>query len=139
MKTSISAIAAACLLCSCGFMTPAQQYAGDKQAETDIAVLQGYVANPFGDEYHTTIIGYTKMETTGPGEHKKFGLHGFTDYPKEIQVLPGEYDVQVYCFKELTSYRPSTTLSLRAGQTYLLKCRVREGEALITVNGQRMG
>lgn len=134
MKTTLTAIVAASLLCSCGFMTPAKQYGGDKQAPQDIAVIQSHVGNPFANEYHATITGYTRMETTGPGEHRQFGLPGFTDYPKEIHVLPGEYQVQVSCFNVLSSYRPSTTLSLDAGQTYELRCHVRDGQALITVN-----
>jgi hypothetical protein len=136
MKTSITVIAAASLLCSCGFMTPAQQYAGEKRAQTDTALIQGYVGNPFADEYLTTITGYTKMETAGSGEHKTFGLPGFTDYPREIHVLPGVYAVEVYCFRGLTSYRPSTTASLQAGQTYTLTCKVRDGEALATLNAR---
>ena len=114
-------------------MTPAKQYAGDGLGASDIAVIKSYVGNPFSDEYHATITGYTKNEPTGPGEQKKFGLPGFTDYPSEIHVLAGEYEVQVYCFKGLSSHRPSKTLPLQAGKTYFLKCEVRGGQAVIEV------
>jgi hypothetical protein len=133
MKTTLTAIVAASMLCSCGFMTPAQQYAGDQQAPGAIAVIQSYVGNPFADEYHATITGFTKLEANGAGEHKNFGLPGFTDYPREIHVLPGEYEVRLSCFKALSGYRPAKTLSLSAGQTYLLTCSVRDGEAIIAV------
>ena len=135
MKTIITIIAAS-MLCSCGFMTPAKQYAGDGQAVNAIAVIQSYVGSPFADEYHATITGYTKMEPAGASESKKFGLPGFTDYPKEIQVLPGEYEVQVYCFKGFSSHRPRKTLTLQAGTTYWLKCDVRDGESVIEVNAK---
>lgn len=137
MKNTITVIAAS-MLCSCGFMTPAKQYAGDSQGATDIAVIQSYVGNPFADEYHATITGYTKIGSTGPGERKKFGLPGFTDYPSEIHVLPGEYEVQVYCFKALSSHRPRKTLTLQAGTTYLLKCDVRDGQAVIEVHANSL-
>ena len=65
---------------------------------------------------------------------KKFGLPGFTDYPSEIHLLAGEYDVQIYCFKGLTSYRPHKTLALQAGKTYLLQCGVEDGQPFIHVN-----
>ena len=133
MKNIIAAIGAF-MLCSCGFMTPVKQYAGDGQGASDIAVIKSYVENPFSDEYHATIIGYTKNEPTGPGEQKKFGLPGFTDYPSEIHVLAGEYEVQVYCFKGFSSHRPRKTLKLQAGQTYLLKCEVRDGKTDIKVH-----
>jgi len=135
MKNVIPFIAAS-MLCSCGFMTPAKQYAGDSKGVTDIAVLQSYVGTPFGDEYHATITGYTKIESNGPGEQKKFGLPGFTDYPSEIHVLPGEYEVQVYCFKGFSSHRPKKTLTLQAGQIYLLKCDIRNDQAFISVDPQ---
>jgi len=112
-------------------MTPAKQYAGESLGAPSIAVIKSYVGNPFLDEYHATITGYTKLESTGPGEHKAFGLPGFTDYPNEIHVLPGEYEVQVYCFKALSSHRPTKTLPVQAGKTYLLKCDVRDGQAVI--------
>ena len=133
MKKIISIIVAS-MLCSCGFMTTAKQYAGNRQGVNAIAVIQSYVENPFADEYHATITGYTKIEPIGPSEIKKFGLPGFTDYPSEIHVLPGEYEVQVYCFKGFSSYRPRKTLTLQAGQTYLLQCDVRDGQAVIEVH-----
>jgi hypothetical protein len=132
-KISISAVMAA-MLCSCGFMTPTQQYAGDALGATDIAVVKGYLGKPFSGDYHATITGYIKNESFGPGERKKFGLPGFTDYPNEIHVKAGEYEVQLYCFKGLTSHRPTKTLALQAGKTYLLQCEVRDGQALIHVN-----
>lgn len=132
MKNIIIVIAVS-MLCSCGFMTPVKQYAGDSQGVSDIAVIQGYEGKPFADEYHATIIGYKKIVSSGSGEQKTFGLPGFTDYPKEIHVLPGEYEVQVYCFKGFSSHRPSKTLMLQAGQTYLLKCNVRDDQAFIEV------
>lgn len=135
MKNVITVIATS-LLCSCGFMTPAKQYAGGGLGEPDIAVIQSYVGIPFSDEYHATITGYTKIESNGSDKEKNFGLPGFTDYPSEIHVLPGEYEVQVYCFKGFSSHRPKKTLTLQAGQTYLLKCDVRNNQAFIDVNSQ---
>ena len=132
-KISISVVMAA-MLCSCGFMTPAKQYAGDGLGLSDVAVIKGYLGTPFSGDYHATIIGYTKNESNGPGELKKFGLPGFTDYPNEIHVLAGEYEVQVYCFRGLTSHRPKKALALQAGNTYVLQCEVRDGLALIHVN-----
>jgi hypothetical protein len=131
IKNIITIIAATSMLCSCGFMTPVKQYAGDSLGVSDIAVIQAYEGNPFADEFHATIIGYKKIESNGSGEQKKFRLPGFTDYPKEIHVLPGEYEVHVYCFKGFSSYRPKKTLTLLAGQTYLLKCEMRDGQAFI--------
>jgi hypothetical protein len=129
MKIIISIITVS-LLCSCGFMTPAKQYAGDRQDVKAIAVIQSYVENPLADEYHATITGYTKFEPSGVKESKKFG---FTDYPSEIHVLPGEFEVNIYCFKGFTSYRPKIKLALQAGQTYLLNCEVLQGRAFIKV------
>jgi hypothetical protein len=122
------------MLGACGFMTPVKQYAGDVQGTSGIAVIKGFVGNPFSDDFHATIRGYSKLESPGSGEQKQFGIPGFTDYPSEIQVLAGEYKVQVYCFRGFTSYRPSTTLSLLVGQTYLLKCKVRDGQAVVDVH-----
>ncbi len=122
------------MLCACGFMTPAKQYSGDALRLSDIAVIKGYLGTLFSDDYHATIIGYTKNESIGPGERKKFGLPGFTDYPNEIHVMAGVYEVQVYCFKGPTSHRPTKTLALQAGKTYLLQCEVLDGQALIHVN-----
>ena len=134
MKKLSLAVAMAAMLCSCGFMTPAKQYAGDTVSPSDVAVIKGYLGTAFSGDYHATIISYAKNESNGPGERKKFGLPGFTDYPNEIHVLAGRYDVQVYCFKGLTSHRPTKTLALQAGKTYLLQCEVRDGQALIHVN-----
>ena len=124
----------AAMLCSCGFMTPAKQYEGDGQGLSDVAVIKGYLGTAFSGDYHATIIGYTKSESNGPSERKKFGLPGFSDYPNEIHVLAGEYEVQVYCFKGLTSHRPTKTLAVEAGKTYALQCEVRDGQPVIHVN-----
>lgn len=121
------------MLGACGFMTPAKQYAGEVQGVSGIAVIKGFVGKPFSEDFHATIRGYSKIESSAPGEHKQFGIPGFTDYPNEIQLLAGSYNVQVYCFNGFTSYRPSTTLPLQVGKTYMLKCEVREGEASIDV------
>lgn len=134
MKNILIAAVAASMLGACGFMTPAKQYAGDVQGVAGIAVIKGFVGRPFSDDFHATIRGYTKLEPSGPGEHKQFGLPGFTDYPSEIQVLAGEYKVQVYCFNGFTSYRPSTTVALQLGKTYWLKCEVRDDQAVIKVH-----
>lgn len=120
--------------CACGFMNPAKQYAGEDLGASDIAVIKSHVGSPFPDEYHATISGYTKSESTGFAEQKKFGLPGFTDYPKEIHVPAGEYEVQVYSFWGLTNHRPKKTLVLQAGKTYIFQCEVRDGQALIHVN-----
>lgn len=135
MKNVITIITTS-MLCSCGFMTPAKQYAGDSLGAAEIAVIQSVVGPPFADAYHATISGYTKIEPSGSGEQKEFGLPGFTDYPSEIHVLPGEYEIQVYCFKGFSSHRPKKLLALQAGQTYLLKCDVRNDQAFIDVNSQ---
>ena len=134
MKHILIATVAASMLGACGFMTPAKQYAGDVQGMSGIAVIKGFVGMPFSDDFHATIRGYSKLESSGLGEEKQFGISGFTDYPSEIQVLAGEYKVQVYCFNGFTSYRPSTTLPLLVGKTYLLKCKVRDGEAFVDVH-----
>ena len=134
MKHILIATVAASMLGACGFMTPAKQYAGDVQGMSGIAVIKGFVGMPFSDDFHATIRGYSKRESSGLGEEKQFGISGFTDYPSEIQVLAGEYKVQVYCFSGFTSYRPSTTLPLLVGKTYLLKCKVRDGEAFVDVH-----
>ena len=54
----VSAVSLSVLLCSCGFMTPAQQYAGDRKDVSEIAVIQSYHGSPLGDQYHATISGY---------------------------------------------------------------------------------
>ena len=134
MKKVFISVVMVTMLCSCGFMTPAKQYEGDGLGPSDVAVLKGYLGTAFSGDYHATIIGYTKNESNGPGEHKKFGLPGFTDYPNEIHVLAGRYEVQVYCFKGLTSHRPRKTLALQGGKTYLLQCGVEDGQPFIHVN-----
>ncbi|OHX37473.1 hypothetical protein BJL95_05470 [Methylomonas sp. LWB] len=135
MKNVMTTIAAS-MLCSCGFMTPAKQYAGDSLGPDEIAVIQSVVGSPFADAYHTTIIGYSKIEPNGSGERKEFGWPGFTDYPSEIHLLPGEYEIQVYCFKGFSSRRPKKTLAVQAGRIYRLKCDVRNDQALVTVSLQ---
>ena len=87
MKNILIATLAASMLGACGFMTPTKQYAGDVQGVSGIAIIKGYVGEPFSDDFHATIRGYSKLEISGPGEEKQFGLPGFTDYPHEIQVL----------------------------------------------------
>jgi hypothetical protein len=134
MKNILIAALAASMLIACGFMTPAKQYAGDVRSVAGIAIIKGFLGKPFSDDFHATIRGYTKLESSGTAEHKQFGLPGFTDYPSEIQVLAGEYQVQVYCFNGFTSYRPSTTVALQLGKTYWLKCEVRDGQAAIEVH-----
>jgi len=136
VKKIAIAIVITTVLCSCGFMTPAKQYEGGRLGAADIAVIKSYLGKPFSDEYHATIIGYARIESNGPGERKEFGLPGFTDYPDEIHVLAGEYEVQVYCFNGLTSHRPKKTLALQAGKTYVLKCEVQDGQALIHANAK---
>ena len=134
MKNILISIVAASTLGACGFMTPAKQYAGEVQGVAGVAVIKGFMGKPFSDDFHATIRGYTKLESSGLGEYKQFGLPGFTDYPSEIQVLAGEYKVQVYCFNGFTSYRPSTTVALKLGKTYWLKCEVSNDQATIKVD-----
>lgn len=133
MRTILIAVVAATTLSACGFMTPVKQYPGAAQEVSSIAVVKGYIGMPFSEDHHVTIVGYTKMGSAGPGEQKAFGIPGFTDYPSEIHLLAGDYKVQVYCFKGFSSYRPSTSLALEAGKTYLLQCGVRDGQAFIDV------
>lgn len=133
MKSIFIAGLTATMLSACGFMTPVKQYEGDAQGASGIAVIKGSLGVPFSDEYHATVIGYTKIAFAGPSEQKQFGLPGFTDYPSEIHLLAGEYKVQVYCFRGFTSYRPSTTFSVVPGKTYLLKCEVRDGQAVVDI------
>jgi hypothetical protein len=134
MKNILVATLAVSMLGACGFMTPTKQYAGDVQGASGIAVIKGFAGKPFSDDFHATIRGYSKFESSGSGEQKQFGIPGFTDYPREIQVLAGEYKVQVYCFNGFTSYRPTTTLPMQAGKTYLLKCEVHDGQASVVVH-----
>ncbi len=134
MKRILITTLVASTLGACGFMTPAKQYAGDVQSVSGIAVIKGFAGKPFSDDFHATIRGYSRLESSGSSEQKQFGIPGFTDYPSEIQVLAGEYKVQVYCFNGFTSYRPATTLPMQVGKTYLLKCEVHNGEALVVVH-----
>lgn len=133
MKNILLSLAASTLLGACGFMTPAKQYAGDLQSLSNVAVIKGFAGKPFSDDFHATIRGYSKLESSGSGDQKQFGIHGFTDFPSEIQVLAGEYKVYVYCFNGFTSYRPTTVLPMQVGKTYLLQCEVHDGQALIVV------
>ena len=136
MKTITIAVVMTATLCSCGFMTTTKQYEGDRLGVADVAVIKSHLGKPFSDEYHATISGYRRNESTGVGEQKKLGLPGFTDYPDEIHVLAGEYEVQVYCFNGLSSHRPRKTLALEAGKTYVLRCEVRDGQAVVHVNAK---
>ncbi len=139
MRHSLLAAAAvplSVMLCSCGFMTPAQQYAGDRKGMSEIAVIQSYHGSPLGDEYHATISGYATKPESGPPVVKRFGLPGFTDYPREIQLNPGSYALELYCFKSLTkpSFRPTLEISVQAGYAYTLKCDASEGKASVFVS-----
>ena len=131
-----AAVSLSVLLCSCGFMTPAQQYAGDRKDVSEIAVIQSYHGSPLGDEYHATISGYSHKPEAGPSVVKRFGLPGFTDYPREIQLNPGNYALELYCFKSLTkpTYRPSMAIAVKAGYAYTVKCDAADGKASVFVS-----
>ena len=124
------------VLCSCGFMTPAQQYAGNRKSTSEIAVIQSYHGTLLGEEYHATISGYSSKTETCPSVVKHFGLPGFTDYPREIQLNPGVYSLEMYCFKSLTkpTYRPTLEISVKAGYAYTVKCDASEGKATVFVS-----
>ena len=130
------AIPLSIVLCSCGFMTPAQQYAGDRKGTSEIAVIQSYHGSLLGEEYHATISGYSSKPETGLSVVKRFGLPGFTDYPREIQLNPGVYALEMYCFKSLTkpTYRPRLEISVKAGYAYTVKCDAYEGKASVFVS-----
>ena len=132
----LAAVPLSVLLCSCGFMTPAQQYAGERKVMSEIAVIQSYHGSPLGDEYHATISGYSSKPETGPSVVKRFGLSGFTDYPREIQLNPGVYALELYCFKSLTkpTFRPTLEISVKAGYAYTVKCDASEGKAAVFVS-----
>ena len=132
----LAAVMLSVLLSSCGFMTPAQQYAGDRKDGSEIAVIQSYHGNPLGDEYHATISGYATKPEAGPSVVKRFGLPGFTDYPREIQLIPGNYALELYCFKSLTkpTFRPTLDISVKAGYAYTLKCDASDGKASVFVS-----
>jgi hypothetical protein len=124
------------LLGACGFMTPAQQYAGQKKDGAEIAVVQSYVGSAFGDEYHATISGYSYQPASGNPVVKHLGLPGFTDYPREIHLDPGSYVLELYCFKSLTqpTYRPTFDIVVRAGHAYTVKCDAGAGKASVSVS-----
>jgi hypothetical protein len=124
------------LLCSCGFMTPAQQYAGDQRQVSEIAIIQSYHGSPLGDEYHATISGYSYRPDSGPSVVKWLGLPGFTDYPREIHLSPGSYALELYCFKSLTkpTFRPTFDIVVKAGTAYTLKCEAADGNATVFVS-----
>ncbi|WP_201492506.1 hypothetical protein [Rubrivivax sp. A210] len=132
----LAAVPLSVLLCSCGFMTPAQQYAGERKVMSEIAVIQSYHGSPMGDEYHATISGYSSKPETGPSVVKRFGLPGFTDYPREIQLNPGLYALELYCFKSLTkpTFRPTLEISVKAGYAYTVKCDATGGNAAVFVS-----
>ena len=113
MKIITITVAMTAMLCSIGFMTPTQQDAGDALGATDITVVKAHQGKPFSGDYHATIAGYTKNEFNAAGVQKKFGQPGFTDYPSEIYVPAGEYEVQVYYFRNLTSHRPQALYRVR--------------------------
>jgi hypothetical protein len=136
MHRSCAPVAAILLstgLCACGFMTPAKQYAGAQKDLSEVAVIQAYLASPLGEAYHATISGYADKPETGASTVKRFGLPGFTDYPREIQLSPGTYALDLYCFKSLTkpTYRPTLEMSVKAGYTYTVKCDASAGNASV--------
>lgn len=104
-----TAVLLSTLLCSCGFMTPAQQYEGQKKPSSEIALVLSYIGSPLGEEYHATISGYAYKPEAGASIVKHFGLAGFTDYPREIHLNPGSCALELYCFKALSkpTYRPT--------------------------------
>jgi len=54
-----AAVSLSVWLCSCGFVTPSKQYAGDRKDASEIAVVRSYRDSPPpGDDYHATISGY---------------------------------------------------------------------------------
>ncbi len=136
LRLALAAVPMSALLCSCGFMTPAQQYPGERKVMSEIAVIQSYHGSPLGDEYHATISGYSSKPETGPSVVKRFGLSGFTDYPREIQLNPGVYALELYCFKSLTkpTFRPTLEISVKAGYAYTVKCDASEGKAAVFVS-----
>lgn len=131
-----AAVSLSALLCSCGFMTPAQQYAGDRKAVSEVAVVRSYHGSPLGDEYHATISGYSQKPASGPSVVKRLGLPGFTDYPNEIHLDPGSYALELYCFKSLTkpTFRPTLEVVVKAGVTYTVKCDIADGKATAFVS-----
>lgn len=136
LLSSFPAAALSVLLCSCGFMTPAQQYPGDRRATSEIAVVHSYHGSPLGDEYHATISGYSYKPESGPPVVKRLGLPGFTDYPSELHLSPGSYVLELYCFKSLTkpTFRPTFDIVLKAGSAYTVKCAAADGKASVFVS-----
>jgi hypothetical protein len=131
-----AAVSLSVLLCSCGFMTPSQQYTGDRKDVADIAVIQSYHGSLSGEEYHATISGYSTKFEAGPHVVKRFGLPGFTDYPREIHLNPEVYALELYCFESLTkpTFRPTLEVAVKAGYSYTVKCDAAEGKALVYVS-----
>jgi hypothetical protein len=131
-----AAVSLSVLLCSCGFMTPAQRYAGERKATSEIALIQSYHGSPLGEEYHATISDYSTKPETGSSVVKRFGLPAFTDYPREIRLTPGNYALELYCFKSLTkpTFRPTPDISVKAGYAYTVKCDASEGKAVVFVS-----
>ena len=117
-------------------MAPAQQYAGDRKDMSEIAVIQSHHGNLLGEQYHATISGYSYKLGAGPSVVKRFGLPGFTDYPKEIQLNPGNYALELYCFNSLTkpTFRPTFEISVKAGYAYTVKCDAVDGRATVFVS-----
>ena len=136
LKFPLAAVLSSALLCACGFMTPAQQYDGENKPTAEIAVIQSYQGSLFGSEYHATISGYADKTATGAAQVRHFGLQGFTDYPKEIQLNPGNYVLEMYCFKSPAqpTYRPTLDIAVKAGYAYTVKCDAAEGRASVFVS-----
>ena len=139
MRTAASILALfplSALLGACGFMTPAQQYAGEPKDLSEIAVIQSYQGSLLGDDYHATISAYADRPAAGVPTVKRFGLPGFTDYPREIRLDPGSYALEMYCFKSLAkpTYRPTLELSVQAGHIYTVKCEPADGKASVFVS-----
>ena len=103
---------------------------------SEIAVIQSYHGSPLGEEYLATISGYSTKPETGPSVVKRFGLPGFTDYPREIQLNPGLYALELYCFKSLPkpTFRPTLEISVKTGYAYRVKCDATGGKAAVFVS-----
>lgn len=131
-----AAVLLSTLLCSCGFMTPARQYAGEILPRSGIAVIQSYQGSLLGDEYHATISGYSSRSESGAPVVRHFGLPGFTDYPREIELTPGTYTLEMYCFKSLAkpTFRPTLEVAVKAGYAYTVKCDIADGRTTVFVS-----
>ena len=103
---------------------------------SEIAVIQSSQGSPLGEEYHATISGYSIKAEAGSSAVKRFGFPGFTDYPREIQLNPGRYALELYCFKSLTkpTFRPTFEISVKAGYAYTVKCDASDGKAAVFVS-----